>query len=100
MSTSTSVQAFRDMDGEFRKMLDIKLYCDRQNVSYPQEVENYFRSNGSFPAEDAETLQEQLLSVGIEAALSEYSDESSAGYEIEVAKLPKEVKTLRFTNSW
>jgi len=51
--------------------------------------------------EDEDTLREEFLTVDIKSALSEYDDRQSCqGYEVDVSKLPKEVKMIRFTNCW
>lgn len=105
MSMSTNVVAFRDMDGEFSRMLDIKQFCDQKKVSYPQEVKDYFKDvdlEDYTPDGDLDDgdLHDAMLKVDISAALQEWSDDSSEGYEVDVAKLPSDVKTIRFYNSW
>lgn len=65
MSTSTHIIAFRDMDGEFARMLEVKRFC-----------------------------------VNIDSALTEWRSDEAEGREIEIAKLPPEVKTIRFYQSW
>ncbi len=97
MGMSTSVVAFRDMGGEFTRMVEVKLFCEAHHVSYPKEVQDYFGSN---VIESVETLRDELLTVDLGGALTEWQDESAQGYEVDVTKLPSEVKTLRFYNSW
>jgi len=97
MSMSTNVQAFRDMNGEFARMLEAKKFCDERKLSYPKEVDEYFQGDADL---DEHSLREQFLEVNISSAVTEYRDDYSEGYEVEVAKLPKDVKTIRFRNSW
>jgi hypothetical protein len=97
MSMSTYVQAFRDMEGEFKKMLSIKKFCDEQKVSYPKEVTAFF---GSSVGESEECLKEEMLQVPLDKVLRKYSDDGREGYEIDVKDIPKSVKTIRFVNSW
>lgn len=97
MSMSTHVIAFRDMDGEFKRILEAKKFCDERHLSYPKEVEAYFRGYAGISENG---LREQFLTVNIDTILTRWQDESSAGYELEVTQLPKEVKILRFYNSW
>ena|SRR6266851_4891501 len=97
MSMSTHVSAYRDMDGEFKRMLEIHQYCREQKVSLPKEVEKYF---GTWAGEDERTIREEMLKININKIVREVSSNGSSGYEIDVADLPKEVKTLRFENSW
>lgn len=97
MSMSTHIHAFRDMDGEFKRMMDAKVYCDAHSLSYPREVDTYFRGSAE---ESEQYLRDEMLEIDIRDALTDYSDHSSQGYEVDVSKLPKEVKTIRFVNSW
>lgn len=97
MSMSTHVKAFRDMDGEFARMLEAKKFCDARKLSYPKEVDEYFQGDADL---NEQSLRNQFLEVDISTAVVEWCDESSEGYEVEVTKIPKEVKTIRFFNSW
>ena len=97
MSMSTRVEAFRDMDGEFAKMLRAKTFCDEQHLSYPKEAQDYF---GKYAGYNEAGLRDAFLLVDIDHLLTEYHDGSSDGFELEVARLPQEVKTLRFFNCW
>ena len=78
-------------------MLEAKLYCDQHTLSYPVEVDEYFKHEAEMSEDE---LREEFLEVDIKDALTEYRDGSSEGYELNVSKLPKEVKTIRFYNSW
>lgn len=95
------VQAFRDIeDGDFKKMMDIKLFCEKQGVSLPKEVDQYF---GKYSLDPEEYIKEQMSEVKIpKEAAEEGSDERVNGnyIEIDVALLPKEVKKLRFVVSF
>ena len=97
MSMSTHVVAFRDMDGEFARMLQIKRLCDESHVSYPKEVDVYF---GNEAGEDEAYLRDTKLEVPLGDALKEWSEDSASGYEVEVSRIPSDVKTIRFSNSW
>jgi hypothetical protein len=99
MGMSTHLIALRDMDGEFAKMLKAKLFCDENRLSYPAEVEAYFQGM----ADESESLLcNEFLEVDIRVAVTEWRDNGASreGYEVEIAKLPPEVKTIRFYNSW
>lgn len=97
MSMSMYVEGFRDMDGEFTRMMDMKDLCDSRGFSYPKEVIVYFGNNLS---ESKEYLAKEMLRV--EIPNKEFDDESCNGncIEIQVKDIPKEVKTIRFTTSF
>lgn len=97
MSMSTYVRGFRDMDGKFKEMLEIKRFCDSKKVSYPKEVTEYFGRN---LAEDEQYMIGEMLEISIPH--KEFDDErvNGSGIEILVKDIPKEVKVIRFTNSW
>ena len=97
MSESISVTAFRDMDGEFQRMLEAKRYCEAHGFSYPKEVQDYF---GGDVEEAEDDLRDSMLEVPLGDIVQEYESEGSDGYEVDVTRLPKEVKTLRFSRSW
>lgn len=98
MGMSTYVQAFRDMDGEFKRMMEIKKFCDERDVSYPVEVAQYF---GSSISESEKYITEEMLQVKLPtSAIEEFRDDMREGIEINVANIPKEVKTIRFVNSY
>jgi hypothetical protein len=97
MGMSTHVVAFRDMDGEFAKMLEAKLFCDSRGLSYPEEVKTYFKG---LAGESEKLLREEMLAVDISDIIRKWRDDGDEGYEVDVSQLPKEVKTIRFYNSW
>ena len=97
---STYVVAVRDLDGQFKKMMEIKKYCDGMKVSYPKEVQDYF---GTLINESDRSITEEMSTIRLEKGIvHEFSDRERAedGISIELAKLPKEVKILKFINSY
>jgi hypothetical protein len=97
MSMSTRVQAFRDMDGDFKRMMEVKLFCDEHKVSYPAEVVKFFKG---MAGESESCLRDEMLEIDIRACVRERSEDTSLYYEIDVSSIPPDVKTLRFSNSW
>lgn len=95
MSMSTHVIGLRDMDGEFSRMLAVKRVCEENNVSYPKEVQEYFHGE---EYEGEEYLRFHFLRVDL--SVTEWGDENSEGYELEVSRIPSGCKTIRFYNSW
>ena len=97
MGMSTHVTAFRDLDGKFKEMMEIKKFCEAKRVSYPTEVSEYF---GKYINDNEKDILESLSEVKIGKAVRSFTDESSDIYEIDLKDLPKDVKTIRFYNSW
>lgn len=95
MSRDLYVTAFRDMDGTFARMLEIKQFCDEKHVSYPKEVTDYFGEYVS-PSDSETKLAEELGEINVHDKLRRWHDTDGYGYEIDMADIPKEVKTLRF----
>lgn len=100
MGMSTRVSGVRDLDGQFAKMIAAKHACETAEVGYPVEVKEYF-SAGDYEVEcDEDTLRQAMEAVNIDNATKEIGDADSSGYEIDVKKLPNEVKAVRVLNSW
>ena len=97
MGMSTRVTAFRDMNGEFKKMLEAKKFCDERELSYPAEVRTYF---GNCADQSEESIAQELLTIVTKDWVKEWSGDYGQGFEVDVASIPKEVKTIRFYNSW
>jgi hypothetical protein len=98
MGMDTFVVGIRDMDGKFAEMLELKKLCEKSKVSYPKEVAEYF---GNLVDEDVRYIKDEMLRVDLDDIAKEYTDgESCTGYEIVVKNIPKEVKVIRFFNSW
>ena len=100
MSMSMHVTAFRDMDGEFKRMLEVKNFCDAHDVSYPKEVTDYFGDSVSSLDSDT-SLYEDFAEIDLESKLREWHGKSYGdGYEIDVADIPEGAETLRFYVSY
>lgn len=98
MSMSSYVQGLRDLDGKFKQMMEMKKLCDEKGFSYPKEVTEYF---GSHLGESDKYITEQMQEVSLPKDLVKVStDDSREFYDIDISRLPKEVKTIRFVNSY
>jgi hypothetical protein len=97
MSMSTYIQAFRDFDSKWNEMMKIKLLCDKNKISYPKEVSDYF---GEEAEESQSYLEQELNKIDTKKWTKEWNEDSRQGFEIEVKDIPKEVKTIRFVNSY
>jgi len=95
---STHIVAFiPDTDKEYQRHKKILQACSEGEVSLPPETANYF---GYELPEDY--LLEDKLSVNLERGVhyEDWRDESSAGFEVDLTKIPKGVTKLRFYNNW
>ncbi len=95
MSMSTSVVGFVPPDKKFKKMLAVYEACELAGVEIPKEVDTFF--NGEIPDPSGVVIS---LSGGEHPAVTAWNDDISEGFEVELDKLPKDIKVLRFYNSW
>jgi hypothetical protein len=95
MGMSTHVVGIKPADAKFKEMLAIYRACEKAKVSIPKEVDDFF---------DGETPDESGVVVSLEASakgpVQEWQDDSAEGYEVDLRKLPADIKILRFYNSW
>jgi hypothetical protein len=96
MGMNTSVYGLSDLSEEFEKMLSVKLACDKAGVTYPNELKNFFK----YPSENETFLKEQCRKVNISNAVTESGKDSLDAWEVDLSKLPKTVKFIRFENSY
>ena len=66
--------------------------CEAAEVPIPEGVMKFFDGEPPGDKPGAE--------VSIKKAVKEWSNEYSEGYELDLSKLPRDVKVLRFYNSW
>jgi hypothetical protein len=98
MGLSSYILAYRDMDGEFAKMAEVKAFCDEKGVTLPKEVEEYF---GKYSLDPIEYCKEQMSEVILPNGVFKKSqDDSREFFDVDISKLPKEVKIIRFVNSY
>lgn len=95
MSMSSHIVGIRDLDGQFSKMMAVKIACDSAEVEYPEDVKKYF---GAGVDEDEDYIRRQMESIDIKTIVREYTRDMVDVYEIRVADIPKEVKAIRFEN--
>ena len=97
MGMSTSVMGVRDLDGNFSKMMKVKLTCEEANVDYPQEVKLYF---GQYVAESESLLRREMEEMEIQPAIEKLNEEMTDGLQVNLDRLPKDTKAIRFRNSY
>lgn len=89
MSMSTRVVGFVPPDEQWKKMKQVWEACEAADIEVPEAVHQFF--NWQDPDDQG---------VEVELPLTEWSEETSQGYELEVDKIPANVRVIRFYNSW
>lgn len=91
MSMSTRVTAFKGPDSHWQKMKNVWDACISANVEPPQEVYAFFDGMAPDPA-----------GVEVKIPFEEWTDRDtvSEGITIQVKDIPKDVVTIKFTNSY
>ena len=82
-----------ERDGEWQKMKRAWDACTDAGAPIPESVRTFF--GGEPPADDGSTI-----SLERHIAVREVSASNQSGFEVDLTKLPADVKRLRFVNSW
>ena len=100
MGMSTRIIGLRNMDGQFEKMLKMKLLCEKQKFSHPKEVSEYF--GHLIDEEEIDIRAEmQIINLYNHPAVKEFNADMQEGFEVDLSKIDmKEIKTIRFINSY
>lgn len=95
MSRSLNVEGFIPPDEKFKKMKAAYDSCVAAGVPVPEDVQHFFDDKPP----DATGVRIGLSYDKKYNAVTEYENEYSSGYEVNLEKLPKDIKVLRFTMS-
>lgn len=93
MGMSTSIVGIMPADEKFLKMKAIWELCEETGVDIPDEVDDFFE--GEPPSDKGVKVY-----LGGHDSVSEFRNDYSDGFDVEIAKLPKNIKFIRFYNSW
>lgn len=93
MGMSTHVIGIGKPDEKHKRMFEVYEACQAAGISVPDEVNEYF--DWDSPNESGRKIE---LRRG--DAVTEYRAEMRDGYEVEIAKLPKDITHIRFYNSY
>lgn len=93
----SDVVGLRDLDGQFAKMLKVKIACDDAGIPYPKEVRAYFNDKAEY---DEAPLRREMAKIDITAAVNKTSYDSTNAWTVTLAKLPKECVAVVFENSY
>jgi hypothetical protein len=93
MSMSTHIIGFKPPDDTWKKMKTVWDACQAAKIPVPGKVEEFFNY---IPPDNC----------GVEIELEKhpcckkYTDKAQEGFEITIVNLPKDIKIIRFYNSW
>lgn len=98
MGMSKYIKAFiPDTDETYQKQKKVLLACMEAGVELPKETAKYFGSE--FP--EMELLEEKLsVKLKYGTHYTEFSQDMTEGYEVDLASLPKGVTKLKFCISF
>jgi len=85
------IVAFRPPDETFKKMKTVSDACIKAGVDLPTEVSRFFGDSESDP---------KGVEIDIKDAIEEWTGDMSQGFQVDLGKLPKDVKYIRFYNQW
>ncbi len=95
MGMTSHVEGFKPPDDKWKQMKAIYDSCIGADVGVPEVVQRYFNHEKPDPAGVAVDLGD------IQGCVQQLeSDDPKYGFEIHLDKLPKDVKVLRFYNSY
>jgi len=96
MGRRTYVVGFKKPDERWRQRKAIYDACEAANIEPPEEVCRYFEGDKPDPA-GVNVSHAALRECG---AVTEWEEDMSNGYEVDVTKLPPDVTVIRFVNSY
>ncbi|MCK5603605.1 hypothetical protein KAR91_17095 [Candidatus Pacearchaeota archaeon] len=92
MGMSTRIEGYIKADEKWNALKKIWDDCEKAGVEVPQEVLGFFGHD--------HPRSKPGLEVGIASAVEEINDECCQIWEVDISELPKDVKFIRFTNSY
>ncbi len=92
MGMTTHIVGFIPPDEKWRKNAAAWKACEEAEIELPQELMSYFGGEDPTDMPGRE--------VDIEPAVANCGREGTDGWEVTLAKLPPEVKVIRFENSY
>jgi|GEM_PF-1350777 len=104
MGMWTDIKAYKKSD-EHDKHVRIWRMCQEEGVGLPPETAAYFSKLGDYIKDNPDNLCDDevrdLLETDLQDSVRKIEGEEMVdGYEIDVAKLPKDVAIIRFANHY
>lgn len=97
MSMSTHIIGFMEPDETYKRMRDVWNICKAAGVSVPNEVVYYFHQHSidGLPNNDGISIELEDIQ-----GVKQYKDDMCDGYEINLDEFPKDIRKIRFFNSF
>lgn len=98
MGMTSYVIGIRPPDDKYKKMLAVYNACITANIVIPDEITDFFNGQDPDPAE----VHIDLKDTGKNPCVLNYYDVegNSQGLEVVLDRLPKDIRILRFVNSF
>lgn len=93
MGMSTHVAGYRMVDNDWEAKKLAYNACINANIPIPPELYRYF--NGENPNSDLNGIE-----IDITESVSNWNNDYSAGFVVDITKLPKDIRYIKFYNSW
>lgn len=93
MGMSTYVIGFKPKDEKYLKMKAVYDACKEAEIACPHDVKQYFGSYGC----DESGIVVPDLPIDCQ---KEHFSQGQQGIEIDIRKLPEDIKIIRFVNAW
>lgn len=93
MSMSKYVEGIIPPDKKWKEMKAVYDACEKAGVGLPIDVDAFF--DGEIPHDKG-----AVINLMDHSAITPVMEEMTDGYEVEIAKLPKNVKFIRIYISW
>lgn len=96
MGVSLHIEGIKPADSDFKKKYDAYKACISAEIPLPAELNSYFNYVPPDPLGVKVSLR-YSNDEAIKASITEYHGDYSGGYDIDLTKLPKDIKILRVT---
>ena len=97
--SSVSVVGQRDPDGKLADMVALKELCQKNSVTYPDELKEYFKGTDALEMKDAEGTIREATEVGLNElkidGLLDGDVEYGCNMIVDLTKLPDDIKKIR-----
>lgn len=97
MSMGTHVEGFIPPDAKFQKMLRAYRACEEAGIPIPPDVWKFFNEESP---DEAGVRIDLSYDKKYKDAVYEFQNDACQGYEIQLDKLPKDIKVIRVLNCW